>query len=289
MKIINNNLSVSQNFLVHSDFVEKLINLTSINKDDLVLEIGAGKGIITEILSKKAGDVVAVEYDKNLSSYLLHTFQSVTNVKIVNEDFLNFRLPNKQYKVFANPPFNISADIINKLLSFPNKMDVAYLILQEETVSRFVDNSNQISILYAPFYKISVIDKIKKTEFNPVPKVNIVLSEFKKRNEYLINLENYQLYRDFVIYGYNQWKPTLVEALDKVFTKVQLNIISKKYKLENLKPSELNVETWVSLFNSFLNYVSDDKKILVRGFENKYRARQNGMQKRHRTNLNENN
>ncbi len=287
MKIIKNDLSVSQNFLVNLSFVESLVNKTKINKNDTVVEIGSGKGIISEILSKKAKEVVCIEHDPLLVSYLANKFKDNKNIKVVENNFLNYKLPTKPYIVFANPPFNISADIINKLLKLPNNMEEAYLILQRETLERFMGGpkypNNQISILYKPFYNISSIETISRKEFNPSPNVDIVYSKFEKRKFPLIDILNYQIFRDFVIYGYNQWKPTLTESVSKLFTKDQLKLISKKIKISGLKPSELSIEQWLGLFDSFLNFVSEEKKILTKGFELKQSIKQKDMQKSHRT------
>ncbi len=278
------NLSVSQNFLVNSGFVNKLISDSSIITDDSVIEIGAGEGIITEELSKVAKEVVAIEYDHGLFLKLKNRFANTSNVKVLNSDFLKYSLPCERFKVFSNPPFNISSDILNKLLKLPNNLDVAYLFLQDKTVERFVDSKNQISILYKPFYEISIIEKVDRNEFRPIPKVDIVFAKFEKIKDLQVDISDYQLYRDFVIYGFNQWKPTIFESFSKVFTKVQLKIINKKYNISNLKPSDLDLTQWIYLFDTFKSYVPSEKKVFVIGFETKLKSKQNGMVKMHRTN-----
>lgn len=289
MKITNssNNLSVSQNFLINENFVENLISQTTINSGDLVVEIGSGKGIITKILTQRASEVVGIEYDKQLTPNLKDKLSIYKNLKIISEDFLKYPLPNKPFKIFANPPFNLSADIINKILKFPNNMIEAYLILQDKTAERFIGGpmyeNNQISTLWKPIYDIQIISKIDQKEFKPSPKVNVVFTKFLKRKNLMVDLNNYQLYRDFVIYGYNQWKPTLLEAFGKVFSKEQLKIINKKYDLDNLKPSDLEIEQWIYLFNTYLSFVPKDKKSLVSGFESKLKSKHKNIQKRHRT------
>lgn len=280
-----NNLSISQNFLIDPNFVNSLIGKTSINNEDLVIEIGPGKGIIAEALSLKCKEVIAIEFDPKLASDLRLKFKDYKNVRIIEEDFLKYSMPKITYKIFSNPPFNLSADILNKLLKLPNQMSEAYLILQDKTVERFSEGDNQISTLWKPFYEISVLQKINKNEFMPVPNVNIVLAKFEKIKDPIIDITNYQLYRDFVIYGYNQWKPTILEGFNKVFTKEQLKIISKSYNLGNLKPTELKIDQWVSLFNSFIQYAPSEKKSLVKGYELKQVNKQKDMVKRNRTNI----
>lgn len=109
------NLGYSQNFLVNKKLVERLISKSNIDVTDYVIEIGPGKGIITDVLSQHAGEVVAVEYDQELYNNLVR-YHSHDNVTYIFGDFLKYKLPlNRRYKIFSNIPFQITADIIRKL------------------------------------------------------------------------------------------------------------------------------------------------------------------------------
>ena len=284
---MTNDLSTSQNFLINPAFVAKLISNTNIASSDTVIDIGAGKGVITNELSKKVKKVIAIELDRNLFLVLKNKFSNQKNIKIINVDFLKYDLPEFKYKIFANPPFIISADIINKILKLPNELDSAYLFLQDKTAERFIGgpnyNDSQVSILYKPFYDMFILKKISKKEFRPAPSVDVVLCVFVKKTIPLLEIKHNQMYRDFVIYGFNQWKPTLLESFNKVFTNDQLKIISKNNNLDKLKPSEVDIKQWINLFNTFLNYVPEEKKLSIKGYELKQIAKQKDMIKRHRT------
>ena len=283
-------LSHSQNFLKNPKFVGILIDRTDIEKDDLVIEIGPGKGIITAELSKRAGKVIAIEYDANLVKSLKESFSNHPNVEIVEANFIHWKLPNHRYKVFSNIPFNMTADIVNKLLSAKKPPKTAYLIMQDKAAGRFMGPpygpTSQTSVLLQPFYDMKIITKIDRKKFYPVPNVNVVLSKFKKREEVLINSKYQSLYKDFVVYGYNQWKPTLLEAFRGIFTEKQLNVIAQNLKLGGLKPSELTLDQWLKIFETFIKLVPQDKKNLIKGAEKKLRSKQKGMQKVFRTRKN---
>ena len=124
-------LKDSQNFLYDSQLVKKLINLTSINKFDIVYEMGPGKGIITKELDKIVQKVIAVEIDKNLADNLKTQFKN-SNTSIINGDFLNFSLPKTNYTFVSNMPFNLTAQILNKILDYDNSPVKSYLIMQYE-------------------------------------------------------------------------------------------------------------------------------------------------------------
>src|SRR5512139_1904971 len=105
----------SQNFLYNRKLVQHLVSGSSIAKNDLVLEIGPGEGIITNELVKSSRFVVAVEIDTEKYAYLKQKFNRINNLTLYLGDFLDFELPSLPYKVFANIPFSTEGKIIRKL------------------------------------------------------------------------------------------------------------------------------------------------------------------------------
>ena len=105
----------TQNFIVSKDLISELVKKSSITKDYLVYEIGAGEGAITNELLKKAKKVVAFEIDTNLFNKLSQRFKNEKSLKLRLGDFLSFSLPKQPYKVFSNIPFNITSSIVKKL------------------------------------------------------------------------------------------------------------------------------------------------------------------------------
>ena len=99
----------------------------------------------------------------------------------------------------------------------------------------------------------------------------------------MISPKYHSLYKDFVVYGYNQWKPTLLEAFHCIFTRKQLDVITQNLNLNGLKPSELTLDQWIKIFEVFIKLTSQDKKDLIKGAEKKLRLKQKGMQKIFRT------
>jgi len=131
------NLGYSQNFLVNKKLVERLISKSNIDVTDYVIEIGPGKGIITDVLSQHAGEVVAVEYDQELYNNLVR-YHSHDNVTYIFGDFLKYKLPlNRRYKIFSNIPFQITADIIRKLTDDVNPPSDINIITINEQISNF--------------------------------------------------------------------------------------------------------------------------------------------------------
>ena len=104
-------ISLAQNFLRSPRLVQRLVGMSKIGPSDTVYEIGPGNGIITAALANVAGHVVAIEKDPELVRVLRGRFRSIDNVEIVEKDFLAFRGRTSKYKIFANIPYNITAQI----------------------------------------------------------------------------------------------------------------------------------------------------------------------------------
>ena len=266
---------LSQNFIKDPFVVKDLISASSINSNDLVVEIGPGRGIITKQLVTKAKEVITVEKDPDLYKDLIDKFNQNSNLKIFNKDFLVWNLPDKPYKVFSNIPFSITAEIIDKFLKSKNKPTEIYFVLQTEAAEKYVgsDFETQSSILAKIFYDVEILGDIDRTAFTPKPQIKISFIKFVLKNKEEIVPEIYQEFRDFVIYGFNQWKEDIFNAYKKVFSYQQFKSINKNLKINNLKPSQLKLNQWLDFFDIYQKFVPISKKDLVDGFEMKYLKR----------------
>lgn len=295
MDSLNNNskktrkrIAYSQNFLRSKDLVTNLIRHSSISKDDAVYEIGAGQGVITENLSEICKKVIAFEIDQNLASKLTSRFQNKP-VEIKQGDFLSYPLPQTAYKVFSNIPFNITADVIKKLTQSNNPPEDAYLIVQKEAANKFVgkphDSKNsQMAILLKPWFDLEIIHHFKRTDFFPTPSVDTVLLRVKKKAQPSITPEQKRQYEDFVVFTFNQFKPNVVEGLAQIFGRGTLLKLSRDLNFpSNAKPSELEFQAWVQLFNFFSKQIDTKNKARVVGSANRLFKLQKGLEKVHRT------
>ncbi|MFC1625883.1 23S ribosomal RNA methyltransferase Erm [Patescibacteria group bacterium] len=275
----------SQNFLKRPEFVSRLVEMADISNKDLVVEIGPGKGVITRQLADVAEKVIAIELDPKLAKELKTQFQDAENVTIIEKDFFNWRLPNENYKVFSNIPFNMTADIIKRLTEFSNSPEILYLIMQDKALERFAGEKeeSQISLLLKPWFEFRIVTNIERSEFNPRPNVNTVLAEIRKRDEPFVDPKLSQNYRDFIIFGFNQWKPTLIDAYGDIFSHKQKKIVEGRLKIKGKKPTELTFDQWLDLFKTYNNYVSDKKKGIIRGAEKRLEKSHKKHKKWHRT------
>lgn len=276
----------SQNFIRRSHLVRELLDASSINANDLVVEIGPGKGIITKELLERAGRVIAIEQDRELAEGLL-PLKAQGNLEVVVGDFLTWALPQYRYKVFSNIPFNQTTDIVDKITSPPNPATDAYFIMQEEAAYRFAGQPHYReslkSIMIGVEYEITIARKIDRFEFEPRPSVDVVFAHFHRLEHPPIPYDQLQEFRDFVVYGYIQWQPTVLDAFRKVFSYKQSKIIANSFAFVKLKPTELSLTQWVDLFHTYRTHVNEGKRKLVWGSERQLKQNQARLQKQHRT------
>ena len=194
---------LDQHFLKSPKFALMLIGHSNIRKNDVVVEIGAGSGVITTALSKRCRLVYAIEPDHETAEKLRANLKrfGAENVVVVEKDFREVKFPTESYKIFANPPFRFSSEIFYKILQLENrdgkivqKADVdesqvrpksIYLILQKNYALKLVQTdrhyTSQLGKILIDSYNTKIRLPLKKTDFTPPPAVETVLFEAKLR------------------------------------------------------------------------------------------------------------
>ena len=251
---------LAQNFLRSPKLVRRLVGMTTIGPCDTVYEIGPGNGIITAALASVARQVIAIEKDPELVRRLRDRFRVLDNVEIVQKDFLVYSLRGRrderaEYKLFANIPYNITAQIVRKILYEPSNISEAYLILQREAAKKFSGSSGEtlFSILAKPLFEFQILYQLRRLDFRPVPSVDSVLLSIKRRTRPLIEKQDVASYRDFVQFGFGRWKPNLRLAFKNVFTYKQWKRLAHDLDFPlDATPRELSFEQWLGLYQGFV-------------------------------------
>lgn len=184
---------LGQNFLIDESVADREVRYANVGDQDTVLEIGAGRGIITKKLAERAKKVIAIEIDKKLCNYLKNILPE--NVEIINDDAteIDFYSLPKFNKIVANIPFQISSEITFKILDY--EFDIAILIYQKEFAQRLVakprtkDYSRLTVNVYYKAY-CNILELVPKSCFKPQPKVDSCIVSLIRRKEppfYLVN------------------------------------------------------------------------------------------------------
>jgi 23S rRNA (adenine-N6)-dimethyltransferase len=256
-------IALAQNFLRSPKLVQRLVRMSSIGPSDTVYEIGPGNGIVTAALARMAGEVIAIERDPELVRGLRERFRLLDNVQIVEQDFLTYSFRSRpgaqqircsEFKIFANIPYNSTAQILRKILYERSKLREAYLILQKEAARKFsgCPRETLCSILAKPFFEFQILSQLRRTDFWPMPNVDSVLLSIKRRTRPLIETQDVAAYCHFVQYGFGRWKPNLRLAFKNVFTYKQWKRLARELDFPlNATPTELSFEQWLGLYHGF--------------------------------------
>ena len=193
--------SLGQNFLTDAQTIDFISNCA--NKDDEILEIGAGLGFVTEQLVQRAKNVVALEIDKQAIEILNKNLSGYKNFNLINKDILKTQLDelpfnSNKIKVIANIPYYITSPILAHLLGEiddinnrnRNKISELVLMVQLEVAKRICADENsenkeygQLSILSQMYCNTEIIKIVPKKSFMPSPKVDSAIVRFKVNNE----------------------------------------------------------------------------------------------------------
>jgi 23S rRNA (adenine-N6)-dimethyltransferase len=278
----------SQNFLRDPRLVKALLSKTNISADDTVYDIGSGKGVISAALAQQCHTVISVELDAQLVRKLRQNLQAYRNILVYEADFLSMALPQTPYKVFANIPFNLSADILRKLTDTPYPPTTSYLIVQKEFADKLISDTtsrynSQLSILLGVRFAIRIVQRLHAVDFYPRPNVTTVLLEVAQRPDTLVAADNLALFRDFIAYTYNAFQPSVARALAPLFTGRAFGHIAESLQCPvDATPAQLNLAQWLQLF-AFATEKRPGLTKIVSGQESIMAQRHSKRTKRHRT------
>jgi 23S rRNA (adenine-N6)-dimethyltransferase len=283
-------LKYSQNFIRDPKLVDVLVELADLDHSDTVLDIGTGDGIIARSLAKHVHKVIAIEKDSGLFLKAKENLRELKNVEVILDDIVRFKLPRSSYKVFANIPFSITAEIVKKLFEDENPPKAAHLFMQKEAALKFcgapLANESLSSLLYKPFYDIKVVYNFKKEDFDPIPSKDVCLLEFKQKEKFNVAPQQYPEYRDFVTYFLTRWKSNIKQDLKGVFSNLQTKILAERLGFSlDAKPTELNYDTWLNLYKEFNKIVPPYKKRIIRGSFLQLNLNQLNMRRTNQNNL----
>ncbi len=261
---------LGQNFLKNKNFAHKIIEAAVVKKNDIILEVGPGKGFLTEELVKKAGSVIAVEKDNNLTDFLTDKFKGQKNLRIVHDDILkfvpkNYGLKAKAYKVVANIPYYITSHFLRKFLESDCQPSLMALMVQKEVAERIVARDKKeslLSISVKAYGKPKIIASVPAGNFFPKPKVDsaiILISDISKDFFGKKDIIDEKKFFEFLRFGFRHKRKLLKNNLSSFFALAKPSVrssasdisykIFKKCEIPALtRPEELTLENWRCLF-----------------------------------------
>lgn len=242
--------SLGQHFLHNEQICVDIVESLSTNATH-VLEVGPGAGAITKYLMKKPFTFYqCIELDKEKVDYLHHHYPELKG-KIINADFLHMEKPNlDSFSIIGNFPYNISTQIIFKVLEWREQVDEVVGMFQKEVATRIASKHGNkdygiLSVLSQCYYDIEYLFDVAPESFTPPPKVVSGVIRLKKKQEPLLQ-GDYDKFKTFVKVAFNQRRKTLRNGLKSILPPEKLT-----HELFNKRAEQLSVQEFVDLFNSF--------------------------------------
>ena len=250
-----------QHFLIDKNIVHKILEAADLNKNDTVLEIGPGRGMLTQMMAPYVKKVVAVEIDRRLVEDLRGGLGDFDNIELVCADFLRVdlkdilpKLPGN-IKVVGNIPYNIASPIIFRLLkeTFWKK---AVLMVQKEVAVRILADPSKktygsISVGVRSLADVELVRHISSHVFRPKPKVDSTILKFEILRERLIPKDMEDEYLFFVRSVFSQRRKKLINALTHRLKcdRAEVSKALKKIDIrEEFRPEKLSPEDFIRLF-----------------------------------------
>jgi len=255
---------LGQHFLVDQGAISTLVSAAKLTKADTVLEIGPGIGVLTQEFCKKAGKVVAVEFDSQVAEILRQTCGGCKNLQILNQDILDLnlgdrgiRLKNEQYQILANLPYQITAPTLRKFLEADIRPSQMVLIVQREVAEKICASPGKMSILAVSvqFYSApEIIKTIPASSFWPAPKVDSAIVKIVTRDMGPVtrNVDEKQFFR-IVKIGFSSPRKKLYNNIKsgfKIQTQEAQNWLENAGVDPNLRPQELSIKEWLNVYKT---------------------------------------
>ncbi len=250
--------SLGQNFLVDNNIINKIVGEITSDSNNLIVEIGPGRGALTKRLKEKGSYLIAYEVDKDLENILSRLEDDRT--KIIWQDFLECNIKEdikdiKYNKLFivGNLPYYITTPIIEHIIDSNINFDALVIMVQKEVADRFLANPKTkdygyISVLLQYYFDIKRVCNVSRYSFNPVPKVESTVLSFRvKKIRAAVDIEKY---KEFLKIAFRQKRKTLKNNLS-IYDLEKAKLVLDKYNLsESVRAEEINGDIFIELFNA---------------------------------------
>jgi len=249
-----------QHFLTDRGILESIADALAPGKTDTVLEIGPGRGALTDILAARAKRVVAVEIDRALAKQLTEKYAANKSVEVVQQDILAAdigALVGERYLLAGNVPYYITTPIIFKSLGPPVPLRSVFLV-QLEVAERLASAPGSseygaLTVNVAATSKVEIVRRVSAKSFTPPPKVESALVRLTPREEPLISFDRVAAFRAFVQAAFGQRRKQIQRVMRSVrgISAERAADLLKSVNIDpTARPETLSPETFVKLFEA---------------------------------------
>lgn len=242
--------SLGQNFLVDDNMARKIVDAIAPQPNEVLLEIGPGMGMITELLQQRSKHLYAVEIDQRLYENLLQRFDGFDNFTLIQKDFLKFELDDitKDHKVriVGNIPYNITSPILFKIIENRAQVIDLTLLVQKEVGQRVVSLPGTkeygiLAILSQAVADVKNLLNVPPTVFQPRPAVESSLIRWRFTEKRAQHIKDALFFKAIVKQAFGKRRKMLRNSLAEYSEYTTFDFTKR--------PEQLSIEEWVELAN----------------------------------------
>ena len=215
-----------QNFLIDHGIIRDIVRAVHPHKDDVIVEIGPGKGAITQLLADSCDNLSVIELDRDLVPWLKVKFEKHPNFQLFQADALQFDFAqlvkdDKPIRIVGNLPYNISTPLIFHLLSYATQVRDMHFMLQKEVVKRMAAQAGdsaygRLGIMVQYYCAVENLFEVPPTSFDPAPKVDSAIVRLVPYQDLPHKATNFKTLENLVNVAFQQRRKTLRNALKQL-------------------------------------------------------------------------
>jgi 23S rRNA (adenine-N6)-dimethyltransferase len=242
---------LGQHFLAGGRLAAELVEQAGVGAGDLVLEIGAGTGVLTEALARRAGRVVAVECDPRLADRARARLAGFGNVRVVTANALAMPPPRRPFRVVANLPFGVTTAMLRRLLGDPRiPLERADLVVQEQAARRYAARrpGSAEAVGWGAWYDLVTGRRLGPSSFRPPPRVGAAVLVARRRRPPLVPVAGHRRFTALLGSAFRHPGLPLRRVLVPPLTYRQLRRLARDlgFSLDS-GPADLDAAQWAAL------------------------------------------
>ena len=254
--------SYGQHFLSNESLAKSIADKAIELSDKYpVLEIGPGKGVLTKYLYDKMIRFKSVEADPDMVEYLQITYPDI-DMHLIYKDILKLDLNevfDEEFVLFGNFPYNISSQILFKMLEYKDKIPIMIGMFQKEVAERIIASPGNkeygiLSVLVQAYYTGKIIFRVKPGSFSPPPKVDSAVIKLERKEKFTLDC-NEALFKTIVKSTFNKRRKMIRNTLKSLVNDDEI----LKDVFFTKRPEQLSLEDFIALTNKIEPYISFNK------------------------------
>ncbi len=253
---------LGQHFLVDDEVVDRIVNAAGIDCGEVVVEIGPGRGALTEGLLRQAERLVLIELDRNLAAGLERRYGSFDGVSVLNEDARHVDIGDipgilgRPYAVVGNLPYYAASPIIRNFIEAENPPDRMVTMVQREIAEKMCAPAGRKSLLSVAvqlYADVDMLFDVAPGSFRPPPKVTSTVIELQPLGRTRVPLESVDGYFEIVKAGFSQPRKQLRNSLSNGLglAAASLDDLWERADIDPARrPATLSLDEWATLYRA---------------------------------------